>query len=308
MAIRRASLTFSLSASTMSNTLTTPHDAIEVIHLIKQFTWIHRLGGSIKRDMTDSVINAFKRLVGKGAKEKQVEVYTALKDISFTVPHGQTVAVIGRNGSGKSTLLGILARVYKATSGSAQLYNPEGGPARIAPLLALEAGFHPDLTGQENIEFYGAVLGMSRKMIEARREQIIAFAELESKVDTAVRGWNDGAKLRLGFSIAVHTDPDILLVDEVLAVGDEAFQNKCYRLIAELQARGKTILFVSHDLDVVERVANRIIWLNQGVIHMDGDAATVLRAYREDASHTLMGGDAANPPSFLENASTSPTD
>ncbi|HLK56619.1 MAG TPA: ABC transporter ATP-binding protein [Chthonomonadaceae bacterium] len=267
----------------MSNLPTTPHDAIEVQHLTKQFTWIHRKG-SLKSDTLGALKRGLLSLLGKGGEQKRVEHYTALDDISFSVPHGQTVAVIGRNGSGKSTLLGILARVYRVTSGSAMLYNPEGGPARIAPLLALEAGFHPDLTGLENIDFYGAVLGMSRKMIQDRKQEIIAFAELETKVDTAVRGWNDGAKLRLGFSIAVHTDPDILLVDEVLAVGDEAFQNKCYRLIAKLQAQGKTILFVSHDLDVVERVANRIIWLNKGVIRMDGDASTVLRAYREDAS------------------------
>ena len=273
----------------MANLPTIPHEAIEVIHLTKQFTWIHRQGGSLKSDMVASVKNSLFRLIGRGKTEKRIEVYTALNDISFTVPHGQTVAVIGRNGSGKSTLLGILARVYKTTSGTALLYNKQGAPARIAPLLALEAGFHPDLTGLENIEFYGAVLGMNRNMINDRKKRIIEFAELENKVDTAVRGWNDGAKLRLGFSIAVHTDPDILLVDEVLAVGDEAFQNKCYRLIADLQAQGKTILFVSHDLDVVERVANRIIWLNQGVVHRDGDTATVLRAYREDATHAASG-------------------
>ncbi len=208
------------------------------------------------------------------------EEFTALNDITFTVPHGQTIAVIGRNGSGKSTLLGILARVYRPTSGTAALRSAMGNTARIAPLLALDSGFHPDLTGLENIEFYGAVLGMSSKLIKARAKSIVEFAELEDKIDTLVRGWNDGAKLRLGFSIAVHTDPDILLVDEVLAVGDEAFQNKCYRLIDDLQAQGKTILFVSHDLHVVERVASRVIWLNKGIIHMDGDVKEVMAAYR----------------------------
>jgi ABC-type polysaccharide/polyol phosphate transport system ATPase subunit len=170
--------------------------------------------------------------------------------------------------------------VYKPTSGTTRVTAPGGGEARVAPLLELGAGFHHELTGLENIGFYGALLGMNAKQIRERTEAIVEFAELTEKVDTPLYGWNDGAKLRLGFSIAVHTDPDILLVDEVLAVGDEAFQNKCYRLIADLQSRGKTILFVSHDLAVVQRVANRILWLNQGVIAMDGGVAEVLSAYR----------------------------
>jgi ABC-type polysaccharide/polyol phosphate transport system ATPase subunit len=245
--------------------------AIDVDHLTKRFILMHR-GGSLKREL----LGAVKKIRSRPAREE----FTALNDISFSIPHGQTVAVIGRNGSGKSTLLGILARVYRPTAGSLRLLAPGGTQARIAPLLALDSGFHPDLTGLENIEFYGAVLGMSSKLIKERTDDIVEFAELEAKVDTLVRGWNDGAKLRLGFSIAVHTDPDILLVDEVLAVGDESFQNKCYRLIADLQRRGKTILFVSHDLNVVERVASRVIWLNRGVIEMDGEVHAVLAAYR----------------------------
>ncbi len=241
-------------------------DAIEVRQLTKQFRIHHR--GSLKQ--------AVLRL----GRKDHVEVFTALNEISFTVPHGQTLAVIGRNGSGKSTLLGLLARVYKPTSGTARLCAKDGSPARVAPLLELGAGFHHELTGLENIGFYGALLGMTAKQIRERTEAIVEFAELSQKVDTPLYGWNDGAKLRLGFSIAVHTDPDVLLVDEVLAVGDEAFQNKCYRLIGDLQEREKTILFVSHDLRVVERVANRILWLNQGEIAMEGDVQSVLPAYR----------------------------
>lgn len=244
-----------------------PEDAAIVVeHLTKRFRIRHQ--GTLK--------GAVLRIL----RPARIEEFTALEDVSFQVPRGETIAVIGRNGSGKSTLLGILARVYRPTSGVARLLGPAGRPVRVAPLLELGAGFHPDLTGLDNIEFYGAVLGMTAREIRARLPQIVAFAELESKVDTYLRGWNDGAKLRLGFSIAVHTDPDILLVDEVLAVGDEAFQNKCYNLIADLQAQGKTILFVSHDLAVVERVAGRILWLNAGRICMDGDVASVLAAYR----------------------------
>ena len=201
--------------------------------------------------------------------------------MTLTVPHGQTVAVIGRNGSGKSTLLGLLARVYKPTAGTVRLAARDGGPARVAPLLELGAGFHQELTGLENIGFYGALLGMNSREVRDRTDAIVEFAEIANKVDTPLYGWNDGAKLRLGFSIAVHTEPDVLLVDEVLAVGDEAFQNKCYKLIGDLQGRGKTIVFVSHDLAVVQRVAGRIVWLNDGDIAMDGDVAPVLDAYRE---------------------------
>ena len=247
--------------------------AIEVLNLNKVFRLHHR--GTLK--------SAVGRLVKGLAKKDHIEQFTALREINFTVPHGQTVAVIGRNGSGKSTLLGLLARVYRPTSGSVRLLAADGSPARMAPLLELGAGFHHELTGLENIVFYGALLGMTAGQLRERTPAIVEFAELIEKIDTPLYGWNDGAKLRLGFSIAVHTDPDILLVDEVLAVGDEAFQNKCYRLIGDLQRRRKTILFVSHDLAVVERVANRIIWLNQGEIVMDGDAATVLAAYRAES-------------------------
>lgn len=242
------------------------HSAIEIVRLVKEFRLLH----------TGSVKGALARIF----RRQRVEQFTAIKGISFTVPHGQTLAIIGRNGSGKSTMLGILARVYRATSGTVRLQGPDGRPARVAPLLELGAGFQWDLTGYQNVEFYGAVLGLNARQIEEKMDAIVEFAELEAKMDTPLHGWNDGAKLRLGFSIAVNIDPDILLVDEVLAVGDEAFQNKCYRLIADLQARGKTIVFVSHDLPVVERVANRVLWLNYGEIMADGDPATVLAAYR----------------------------
>ena len=267
-------MTDSLSGATDDSDLTSLHsrhlvEAIRVDHLNKVFRQKH--------------YSSIKRAVFNLLRAEKVVNYPALTDLSFSVPQGQTVAVIGRNGSGKSTLLGILARVYRPTSGRVDLLNPQGNAARIAPLLSLGAGFHLDLTAEQNIVFYGAILGLTPKEIAKKRDEIVAFSELEDKMDTALHGWNDGAKLRLGFSIAVHIDPDILLVDEVLAVGDESFQNKCYRFIAQLQRAGKTILFVSHDLSVVERVANRILWLQNGVIRMDGSVEEVLTAYREDA-------------------------
>ncbi len=243
------------------------HNAIEVRNLCKQFRVRHRSHLKV-------------RLMSMFKPTQPIQTFLALQDVSFTVPHGQTVAIIGRNGSGKSTLLSLLARVYRKTSGEILLYNPQGGPARTAPLLDLSAGFHLDLTGMDNILFFGAILGYSQKEMQDRFDSIVEFAELGDKVDTTLRNWNEGARLRLGFSIAVHTNPDILLVDEVLAVGDEAFQAKCYALIRRMQAQGKTILFVTHDLRAVERVAQRVIWLKQGHLHMDGPVQEVLSAYR----------------------------
>ena len=242
-------------------------DAIVVSQVNKHFRLVHH--GSIKQRMLGLL------------RPAHVEEFTALRDISFRVPHGQTLAVIGRNGSGKSTLLSILARVYRPNSGSVQLFGKEGGRARVAPLLELGTGFHPELDGLENIVFYGALLGYTAKEISARMDDIIEFSELGGKVDTPLRGWNDGAKLRLGFAVAVYTDPDIMLVDEVLAVGDEAFRKKCEGRIRQMQESGVTLVFVSHDLQTVEQIADRVIWLNQGVIQMDGHPETVLPAYRE---------------------------
>ncbi len=242
-------------------------DAIVADHLTKVFRQKHE-AHSIKRALTNIM------------KRTTIELFTALDDVSFRVPRGQTLAVIGRNGSGKSTLLGMLALVYRPTSGTLSMFGQTGGRPRIAPLLELGAGLHPELDGYDNIAFYGAILGMTARQVQERTPQILDFAELQGKADIITRNWNDGARLRLGFSIAVHTDLDILLVDEVLAVGDEAFQNKCYRRVAELQARGKTIVFVSHDLPVVERVAERILWMDAGRLRMDGGVAEVLDAYR----------------------------
>ena len=201
----------------------------------------------------------------------------ALRDLSFAVSKGESVAVIGRNGSGKSTLLGILAKVYLPSKGEV------GVRGRIAPLLELGAGFHPDLTGRENIFLNGAILGLARREIEARLDEIIAFSELGEFIDTPIKTYSVGMQMRLGFSIAVQTKPDVLLVDEVLAVGDEAFQHKCYRQIERFQEEGRTILFVSHDLEAVRRVAPRTIWMGGGALLADGPTVGVVTAYLEEA-------------------------
>ncbi len=237
----------------------TRQPAIEVRNLSKRFRLRHS-SGSLK--------NLFLRRTGSARED-----LLALNDVSFTVQPGETVAVIGRNGSGKSTLLGILARVYRPLSGEVVVRG------RVAPLLELGAGFHEDLTGLENISLHGSILGMTRARVLEQTPAIIEFAELEHFIDTPIRGWSAGMVMRLGFSIAVHSDPDLLLVDEVLAVGDEAFQAKCYRRIAGFQEQGKTILFVSHDLEAVRRVAARVLWISDGRLRMDGPTGDVVSAY-----------------------------
>ncbi len=249
--------------------MSTPN-AIEVSDLHKTFIISHRAANTLKRAILTFWMN-------RPRERKEV-----LKGITFDIPHGQTVALIGRNGSGKSTLLSLIARVYKPTAGSVQVNGS------VAPLLQLGAGFHPELTGTENVELYGAILGMSPKTIRQRFDSIVQFAfdtpDLAEKIDTPLRNYSDGMQMRLGFSIAIHTDPEILIVDEVLAVGDEAFQHKCLRKIQEFQQAGKTILYVSHDMAVVRAVAQRVIWLHHGVIRMDGDMEAVVQEYTKAAS------------------------
>jgi ABC-type polysaccharide/polyol phosphate transport system ATPase subunit len=214
-------------------------------------------------------------------RRRQYEIVEALKGISFKVDPGETVAIVGRNGSGKSTLLGILSKVYLPTSGLVQVNG------RVSSLLELGAGFHPELTGIENIYLNGSILGMSRREIRKRLDAIVSFAELEHFIDAPLRTYSDGMIMRLGFSIATQVDPDILLVDEVLAVGDEGFQQKCYAKVREFQSVGKTIVFVSHDLNAVRKVATRAIWLDQGIIRLDGKVDEVLDSYLKTVASGL---------------------
>ncbi len=203
------------------------------------------------------------------------ERFEALSDVSFSIPKGKTVSIIGENGSGKSTLLKILAGISRPTSGSISI------DGRISALIELGAGFHPEISGRENIFINGIILGLTRKRIQSLYDDIVRFAELEDFIDNPVKSYSSGMYMRLGFSIAINVDPDILLVDEVLAVGDASFVPKCLDKINEFRRKGKTIIFVSHDLSTVERISDEVIWLKHGRIEMQGHPKRIVDAYLE---------------------------
>lgn len=199
--------------------------------------------------------------------------FEALKGISFAIREGETVAIVGRNGSGKSTILKIIAGVYRPTSGVVKV------SGKVAALIELGAGFHPDLTGRENIILNGLLLGLSRQDIRSREQQILDFAELGEFIDSPVKQYSSGMYARLGFAVATEVDPDVLLIDEILAVGDAPFQEKCLARIDDFRRRGKTIVYVSHSLPGVRRLCDRALLIHQGVLCADGSIDQVLAAY-----------------------------
>jgi len=239
-------------------------NAIEVEGLSKKF----RIG----TERRDSLKERFVR--GSGRYDE----FWALRDVSFEVPHGSTFGLIGHNGSGKSTLLKMLAGVYRPTSGSIAT------KGRISALLELGAGFHGELTGRENIYLNGAILGLTRKQIDAAMDEIVEFSGIEEFIDSPVKIYSSGMYVRLGFSIAVTVDPEILIVDEIIAVGDEEFQRKCFDHLYELRRRGTTIVLVSHSLGVVADLCDQALWLNKGVARSIGPVRTVIDAYLEDVN------------------------
>ena len=206
-------------------------------------------------------------------KEMRRSRFTALKNISFEVSAGETVGIIGKNGAGKSTILGLLAGVLKPSSGQVTV------DGRIAPLLELGAGFHTELSGRENILLNGILLGMLKREVEEKSDAIIEFSELEEFIDQPIRTYSSGMLARLGFSVAVHCDPDILLVDEVLAVGDQDFQKKCIEKMLVFKQERKTIVFVSHNSDEILKVCDRAIWIDQGIVYRDGQPDQVINEY-----------------------------
>ncbi len=207
---------------------------------------------------------------------KADESFSALQDVSFTVPAGRTFGVIGRNGSGKSTMLKLVAGITRPTTGSVKVNG------RISALIELGAGFHPEISGRENVFINGIMLGLSKKEIARRFDEIVEFAELKDFIDAPVKTYSSGMYMRLGFAVAIHVDPDVLLVDEVLAVGDEGFTHKCLDKFAEFRRRGKTILLVTHSLGLVERFCDDALWLDGGRAKGVGDPRRIVGAYITD--------------------------
>jgi ABC-type polysaccharide/polyol phosphate transport system ATPase subunit len=207
--------------------------------------------------------------------------FEALKRVSFVIRQGETVAIVGRNGSGKSTILKIIAGVYRPTSGRVKV------SGKVSALIELGAGFHPDLTGRENIILNGLLLGLSRQEIRSREQQILDFAELGEFIDSPVKQYSSGMYARLGFAVATEVDPDILLIDEILAVGDAPFQEKCLARIDDFRQRGKTIIYVSHSVPSVRRLCERALLIHDGVLCADGSTEQVLAAY-EDVLHQVV--------------------
>jgi lipopolysaccharide transport system ATP-binding protein len=248
--------------------------AISVQHLTKQF----RIPLQRHRTTYARVAARLRR------QEAQYEEFNAINDLSFSIRHGESVGVIGPNGSGKSTLLKLLAGVLYPTSGCVLVQG------RVVPFLELGVGFQSELTGRENIYLYGAIMGISRREIDKKYWDILDFAELRRFEDMKLYNYSSGMQLRLGFSIAIQTNPDILLVDEVLAVGDEAFQQKCLSKIEEIRREGKTILFVSHDLAQIRAVCETCMLLQHGQITATGTPDEVIgdyhRAIEESAATT----------------------
>lgn len=258
--------------------------AIRVENLGKMY----RIGGPQERYQTfrDAVTRAagapFRRardlMRGQayGAAGLKEEIW-ALKDLSFEVKHGEVVGIIGRNGAGKSTLLKILSRITEPTTGYVDIYG------RVGALLEVGTGFHPELTGRENIFLNGAILGMSREEIRRKFDEIVSFAGVEKFIDTPVKHYSSGMGLRLGFAVAAHLEPEILIVDEVLAVGDAEFQKKSMGKMSEVAGQGRTVLFVSHNMAAVQAMCTRAIWLNHGQVVEQGNTDQIVSSYLNHA-------------------------
>ena len=239
--------------------------AIKVSHVSKHFNVYYDKANTLKE-----------RLIFFNRNKK--EVRNVLKDISLEIKKGETVALIGVNGSGKSTLLKLLTKIIYPNSGNIKVNG------KLTSLLELGAGFHPDFSGRENIYFNASIFGLTKAEIDKRLDQIIEFSELREFIDNPIRTYSSGMYMRLAFAVAINVDADILLIDEVLAVGDQHFQEKCLKKMKELKEQGKTMVFVSHSMDSVRFLCDRSIWLNQGVIRADGETDEVIKEYLKECS------------------------
>lgn len=240
---------------------------IEFHEVSKRFT--------LRRDQPASLPQ---RLMGMFRPRTHGEAFWALRDVSFSVGRGESLGLVGHNGAGKSTALKLMTRILDPTSGSVQING------RVAALLELGSGFHPDLSGRENIFLYGSLMGFSRRDMQARLDEIVEFADIGNFLDTEVKHYSSGMYTRLAFAVATAVDPDILITDEVLAVGDEAFQRKCMERIFHFRQAGKTIIFVSHGLETVRTLCDQAVWLDHGTARAVGPAGEVIDAYLEEVN------------------------
>ena len=252
--------------------------------------------------LRDDLIEGARNFVQGKWRRSRTEEFWALKDIDLDIYPGEVVGIIGRNGAGKSTLLKILSRVVQPTTGEAVLYG------RVASLLEVGTGFHPELSGRENIFMSGAVLGMQQAEIRRKFDEIVAFAEVEKFLDTPVKRYSSGMYVRLAFAVAAHLEPDILLVDEVLAVGDAAFQKKCLGKMEDVaKNQGRTVLFVSHNIATITSLCPKAIWLHSGQLHLSGKANSVISKYltfgAESSGEVVFSDNLASPKFCFQNLS-----
>lgn len=242
---------------------------IEFKNVTKSYPLYHHIGSGIK-ELIFNPKRALSLLSGRS--------YLAIENISFRVAKGESVALIGRNGAGKSTSLGLVAGVLKPTSGKVSVVG------RVASMLELGGGFHPELTGRENIRLNAVLLGLRRKEINARIDKIIEFSDLGEFIDEPIRVYSSGMLAKLGFSVITQVDPDVLIIDEVLAVGDISFQRKCMDTINEFKKKGVTILFVSHNMNDIEKICDRVIWIEDHRLKEIGSAESVISSYKKAMS------------------------
>lgn len=253
-----------------------PDSAIRVENLGKRY----QLGGSggeqngaAYQTLRESISNGARNLIGGGSFRPKTHDFWALRDVSFDVKQGEVIGIIGRNGAGKSTLLKILSRITEPTTGKVTIRG------RVASLLEVGTGFHQELTGRENIFLNGAILGMSRRELKGKFDEIVAFAEVDKFLDTPVKRYSSGMYVRLAFAVAAHLEPEILVVDEVLAVGDSAFQRKCLDKMHDVGQHGRTVFFVSHNMPAITRLCGRAIMLSEGQLVSDGTPQQVVGTY-----------------------------
>jgi ABC-type polysaccharide/polyol phosphate transport system ATPase subunit len=224
------------------------------------------------RERPDTLREVFSKIV---RRRQQLQIFEAVKQVSFVISKGETVGLVGRNGSGKSTILKIVAGVYAPSEGQVKVQGT------IAPLIELGAGFHHELTGRENILLNGLLLGLTKRQVREREESIIEFSELGDFIDSPVKQYSSGMYMRLAFSVAIEVDPDILIIDEILSVGDAGFQGKCFERIEDFRRRGKTILLVSHSMDNVRKLCDRAMLVHGGRVLEDGPPDRVIARYEE---------------------------